>query len=69
MQWTLDIHLTPTEQDVCHEFGLSAGRMMALTNDLYSWDVERCDPAERQWNAVPAIRSNMAYLKRTRSCI
>lgn len=56
MQWTLDICLSPTEQDICHEMCLSAGRAMGLTNDLYSWNVERNDPADRQWNAVPVIR-------------
>ena len=56
MQWTLGISLTPTEQETCHDFCLSAGRVMGLTNDLYSWNVERHDPADRQWNAVPVIR-------------
>ncbi|KAJ4297447.1 hypothetical protein N0V90_005338 [Kalmusia sp. IMI 367209] len=55
MQWTLGICLTRAEQDICHEFCLSAGRAMGLTNDLYSWNVERNDPADRQWNAVPVI--------------
>ncbi|KAF2688339.1 terpenoid synthase [Lentithecium fluviatile CBS 122367] len=56
MQWALDICLTPAEQEVCHKFCLSAGRAMGLTNDLYSWNVERNDPANRQWNAVPVIK-------------
>lgn len=56
MQWTSDICLTSAEQEMCNEFCLSAGRAMGLTNDLYSWNVERNDPADRQWNAVPVIR-------------
>lgn len=55
MQWTMGMELTPAEQELCHEFGLSAGRAMGLTNDLYSWNVERHDRAERQWNAVPMV--------------
>ncbi|KAF2636154.1 terpenoid synthase [Massarina eburnea CBS 473.64] len=56
MQWTLGICLTEKEQEMCHEFCLYAGRAMGLTNDLYSWNVERNDPADRQWNAVPVIK-------------
>ncbi|KAF1959362.1 terpenoid synthase, partial [Byssothecium circinans] len=56
MQWTLYICLTPQEQDICHDFCLSAGRAMGLTNDLYSWNVERNGPADRQWNAVSVIK-------------
>ncbi len=55
MQWTMGMELNDEEQELCHEFCLSAGRVMALTNDLYSWNVERNDPADRQWNAVPVI--------------
>jgi hypothetical protein len=55
MQWTLGMALTETEQQITHELCLSAGRAMGLTNDLYSWNVERNDPADRQWNAVPVI--------------
>jgi hypothetical protein len=55
MQWTLGMCLTSEEQEICHEFCLSGGRAMGLTNDLYSWNVERNDPADRQWNAVPVI--------------
>ncbi|CAI6072571.1 unnamed protein product [Clonostachys chloroleuca] len=55
MLWTMGITLDKAEQEMCHEFALSAGRAMGLTNDLYSWNVERHDRGERQWNAVPVI--------------
>ncbi|KAI0104059.1 terpenoid synthase [Hypoxylon sp. NC0597] len=55
MQWTLDIHLNETEVELSRDYYLSAGRVMGLTNDLYSWNVERTEPGDRQWNAVPII--------------
>ena len=63
MQWTLGICLSTEEQDLCHDFCLSAGRAMGLTNDLYSWNVERNDPADRQWNAVPVIMKQYDLLE------
>ncbi|KAI1461775.1 terpenoid synthase [Annulohypoxylon moriforme] len=55
MQWTLDIHLDQTEVEASRDYYLSSGRVMGLTNDLYSWTVERTESADRQWNAVPII--------------
>ncbi|OTA55423.1 terpenoid synthase [Hypoxylon sp. EC38] len=55
MQWTLDIHLNETEVELSRDYYVSAGRVMGLTNDLYSWNVERTEPGDRQWNAVPII--------------
>ncbi|KAI0842735.1 terpenoid synthase [Hypoxylon sp. FL0890] len=55
MQWTLDIHLDGTEVELSRDYYLSSGRVMGLTNDLYSWNVERTESADRQWNAVPII--------------
>ncbi|KAI1179631.1 terpenoid synthase [Nemania sp. FL0916] len=58
MQWTMGLHLNEAETDEAHEFYMSAGRVMGLTNDLYSWNVERTeavDAADRKWNAVPVI--------------
>ncbi|KAF1980339.1 terpenoid synthase [Bimuria novae-zelandiae CBS 107.79] len=55
MQRTMDICLDPSEQELCQEMCLPAGRVMGLTNVLYSWNVERNDPPDRQWNAVPVV--------------
>ncbi|KAI8949500.1 terpenoid synthase [Xylaria longipes] len=58
MQWTMGLHLNEAETDEAHNFYMSAGRVMGLTNDLYSWNVERTeavDAADRKWNAVPVI--------------
>ncbi|KAI8624045.1 terpenoid synthase [Xylariaceae sp. FL1651] len=61
MQWTLGLHLNEAETDEAHKFYMSAGRVMGLTNDLYSWNVERTetvvdsDSEDRKWNAVPVI--------------
>ncbi|KAI1201898.1 terpenoid synthase [Nemania serpens] len=58
MQWTMGIYLNEAETDEAHNFYMSAGRVMGLTNDLYSWNVERTeaiDSADRKWNAVPVI--------------
>jgi hypothetical protein len=55
MQWVMGMELTKMEEELCRDFNLSAGRSMGLTNDLYSWNVERHDRADRQWNAVPVI--------------
>ncbi len=58
MQWTMGLHLNEAETDEAHGFYMSAGRVMGLTNDLYSWNVERTeavDAADRKWNAVPVI--------------
>ncbi|KAI2631674.1 terpenoid synthase [Xylaria nigripes] len=58
MQWTMGIHLNDAETEAAHSFYLSAGRVMGLTNDLYSWNVERTeavDDGDRKWNAVPVI--------------
>ncbi|GAP91004.1 putative geranylgeranyl pyrophosphate synthase [Rosellinia necatrix] len=58
MQWTMGLHLNEAETDEAHNFQMSAGRVMGLTNDLYSWNVERTesvDAEDRKWNAVPVI--------------
>ncbi|KAI1120251.1 terpenoid synthase [Nemania abortiva] len=58
MQWTMGLQLNEAETDEAHKFYMSAGRVMGLTNDLYSWNVERTeavDSADRKWNAVPVI--------------
>ncbi|KAI0974822.1 terpenoid synthase [Xylaria arbuscula] len=58
MQWTMGLQLNEAETDEAHNFYMSAGRVMGLTNDLYSWNVERTeaiDAADRKWNAVPVI--------------
>lgn len=58
MQWTMGLHLNEAETDEAHNFYMSAGRVMGLTNDLYSWNVERTEAiesADRKWNAVPVI--------------
>ncbi|KAI1366075.1 terpenoid synthase [Xylaria arbuscula] len=58
MQWTMGLDLNEAETDEAHNFYMSAGRVMGLTNDLYSWNVERTeavDSADRKWNAVPVI--------------
>ncbi|KAI1098217.1 terpenoid synthase [Jackrogersella minutella] len=55
MQWTLDIHLDESEMELSRDYYLSSGRVMGLTNDLYSWTVERTESADRQWNAVPIV--------------
>ncbi|KAI3326619.1 terpenoid synthase [Xylariaceae sp. AK1471] len=55
MQWTMGIRLDKTEVAMSRNFYLSAGRVMALTNDLYSWEVERKESADRSWNAVPIL--------------
>ncbi|KAI3326520.1 terpenoid synthase [Xylariaceae sp. AK1471] len=55
MQWTMGIRLDKTEVVMSRNFYLSAGRVMALTNDLYSWEVERKESADRSWNAVPIL--------------
>lgn len=62
MQWTVGRYLTSSERESCCEFSRTAGRTMALTNDLYSWNVEREAIARpngatnRQWNAIPVIQ-------------
>ncbi|KAJ3578462.1 hypothetical protein NPX13_g2103 [Xylaria arbuscula] len=55
MQWTMGIWLDETQATTSRDFYLSAGRVMALTNDLYSWQVERNEYADRSWNAVPIM--------------
>ncbi|KAF5022998.1 hypothetical protein F66182_4956 [Fusarium sp. NRRL 66182] len=55
MLWTMGMQFSPSEIEMCHEFRLSAGRVMALTNDLYSWHVERQNTADPPWNVLPII--------------
>ncbi|KAI1390398.1 terpenoid synthase [Hypoxylon trugodes] len=55
MQWTLGISLNEAEIELSRDFYLSSGRVLGLTNDYFSWNVERKEPADRQWNAVPLI--------------
>ncbi|OTB07495.1 hypothetical protein M426DRAFT_267931 [Hypoxylon sp. CI-4A] len=55
MQWTLGIHLDQSKTELSRDYYFSCGRVMGLTNDLYSWKVERIEPGDRQWNAVPII--------------
>ncbi|KAJ2991741.1 hypothetical protein NUW58_g2407 [Xylaria curta] len=60
MQWTTGICLDKTEATMSRDFYLSSGRVMALTNDLYSWEVERRGVADRSWNAVPILMKQHA---------
>ncbi|KAH9905775.1 terpenoid synthase [Xylariomycetidae sp. FL2044] len=55
MQWTTGLHLDEQEKKIARDFYLSSGRVMGLTNDLYSWTVERNERTERNWNAVPIV--------------
>src|SRR5881628_4063401 len=57
MQWTLGICLNDAEISLSREFYLSSGRVMGLTNDLYSWNVEKSRSQGRHWNAVRVIMS------------
>ncbi|KAI1328612.1 terpenoid synthase [Xylariaceae sp. FL0255] len=58
MLWTMGFELNEAETDDALKFRKSAGRVMGLTNDLYSWNVERTETVcegDRKWNAVPVI--------------
>ncbi|KAJ3516584.1 hypothetical protein NM208_g14825 [Fusarium decemcellulare] len=55
MLWTMGMQFSASEIEMCHEFRLSAGRVMALTNDLYSWNVERQNTVDPPWNVLPII--------------
>ncbi|KAI1317874.1 terpenoid synthase [Xylariaceae sp. FL0255] len=57
MKWNLGISLDESEKGLSRKYYLSSGRVMGLTNDLYSWTVEKTDARGRQWNAVRVIMS------------
>ncbi|KAJ7758465.1 isoprenoid synthase domain-containing protein [Mycena maculata] len=55
MRWSRGIVLTAEEQRTCIVFYASAARVMALTNDYFSWELEKRRPADRAYNAVNIV--------------
>ncbi|KAL0056879.1 hypothetical protein AAF712_016508 [Marasmius tenuissimus] len=58
MQWTLDIYLNDEETQITKEFNAACGRVMALTNDYWSWEMEKKEAVHRSAgirNAVPVV--------------
>ncbi|KAI1317431.1 terpenoid synthase [Xylariaceae sp. FL0255] len=56
-RYNLGISFDELEKGLFWKYYLSSGRVMGLTNDLYSWNVEKTDARGRQWNAVRVIMS------------
>ncbi|PPR01430.1 hypothetical protein CVT24_001904 [Panaeolus cyanescens] len=58
MQWTLDIYLDEEETEITKEFYAASGRVMALTNDYWSWEMEKKESVDREAgirNAIPVV--------------
>ncbi|KAF2747008.1 terpenoid synthase [Sporormia fimetaria CBS 119925] len=53
LQWNLNIRLTPDETRLCSDFYAASATVMALTNDYFSWNMEKHEATDRVRNAVP----------------
>ena len=53
LQWNMNIHLTPDETELCKDLYAASATVMALTNDYFSWDMEKRESTDRVRNAVP----------------
>ncbi|KAJ7181308.1 isoprenoid synthase domain-containing protein [Mycena crocata] len=65
MRWSLDIGLTPEETDMSSAYYIAAGRVMALTNDFFSWEMDKRkqDTTDRVRNTIPVIMRQYALLE------
>ncbi|KAF9257742.1 terpenoid synthase [Marasmius fiardii PR-910] len=58
MQWNLDVYLSEEETKLTKDFYAASGRVMGLTNDYYSWEMEKRRSVNRSAgirNAIPVI--------------
>ncbi|KAF5372501.1 hypothetical protein D9758_005235 [Tetrapyrgos nigripes] len=58
MQWTTDIYLNEEETQITKDFYMASGRVMALTNDYWSWEMEKRESIDRSAgirNAIPVL--------------
>ncbi|KAL0057466.1 hypothetical protein AAF712_015893 [Marasmius tenuissimus] len=58
VQWTLDIYLNDEETQITKEFDAACARVMALTNDYWSWEMEKKEVVDRFAgirNAIPVV--------------
>ncbi|KAF3912494.1 hypothetical protein ABW20_dc0106188 [Dactylellina cionopaga] len=54
-RWCLLIELNETETQATKNFHDNAAQVMGISNDFYSWGMEKKDTRGRQWNAIPVI--------------
>ncbi|KAK1215035.1 hypothetical protein PQX77_022385 [Marasmius sp. AFHP31] len=58
VQWTLDIYLNDEETQITKDFDAACARVMALTNDYWSWEMEKKEVVDRFagiCNAIPVV--------------
>uniref|UniRef100_A0A0W0FSY1 Terpenoid synthase n=1 Tax=Moniliophthora roreri TaxID=221103 RepID=A0A0W0FSY1_MONRR len=55
MQWCLSIYLSDGETELCKDFYAVSSRVMALTNDYWSWDMEKKEATDRVRNVIPVV--------------
>ncbi|KAI0191358.1 isoprenoid synthase domain-containing protein [Astrocystis sublimbata] len=68
LNWIIGIYLNKTQAAISQDFYLSAGRVIALTNDLYSWAVKRKESLDRmEENNAVAILKGLAWENSGRS--
>jgi phytoene/squalene synthetase len=53
--WAMNIDLTREELETIQEFEELVGVSIALSNDYYSWDMEKLQKTDRVRNAVPLL--------------
>ncbi|KAF9262057.1 terpenoid synthase [Marasmius fiardii PR-910] len=58
MQWTIDNYLNEEETKLTKDFYVASGRVMALTNDYWSWEMEKKKSLDRSAgirNVIPVV--------------
>ncbi|KAI9935128.1 hypothetical protein MW887_000749 [Aspergillus wentii] len=55
IRWGMDMTLTDAEYEQIREFDFSMGIILGLTNDYYSWAVEKDQETDRMRNAVRVL--------------
>ncbi|RJE22361.1 hypothetical protein PHISCL_05303 [Aspergillus sclerotialis] len=55
IRWGIDLTLTDAEYESIRDFDFSMGAVLGLTNDYFSWEVERGQETDRPRNAVPVL--------------
>ncbi|KAF9002133.1 isoprenoid synthase domain-containing protein [Cyathus striatus] len=54
-RWAMGLHFTDEELQAIKDLEMGFGRMLALTNDYFSWEREKSQPTDRIRNAVPIL--------------
>lgn len=59
----MDLTLSDEEYELIRDFDFSMGAILGLTNDYFSWNVEKSQETDRMRNAVPVLMAEYRILE------